>query len=109
MPLFAGARFYFPESTYGSTWRPYASAEVGPVIGYESGTEVGEGVSVESRIRPAFGARLGGGLDHAGKAAHAPGKGVQVQQVSQALIAQPGDGAGHDLPNNGVHRTLVSS
>jgi len=63
VPLFAGVRYYFPESANGAKWRPYASIAVGPVIGSESRTEVGSVIASESITRAAFGGRIGAGVD----------------------------------------------
>jgi hypothetical protein len=61
--LFFGARYYFPESTFGSQWRPYASAEIGPVIGSQSELKLGSVIAGESITRAALGARIGTGVD----------------------------------------------
>jgi hypothetical protein len=61
--LFLGARYYFPESTFSSQWRPYASAEVGPVIGSQSEWRLGSGIAGESITRAALGVRVGTGVD----------------------------------------------
>lgn len=61
--LFFGARYYFPDSTLGSQWRPYASAELGPVIGSQSWLELGRTTTGESITTAALGARLGAGVD----------------------------------------------
>jgi hypothetical protein len=63
VPLFAGLRYYFPRSTYGSKWRPYAAGALGPVFGTETASEVGSVIVNESITRTAFGGRLGAGLD----------------------------------------------
>jgi hypothetical protein len=61
--LFFGARCYFPKSTFGSQWRPWASAELGPVIGSQSWLELGRAATGESITTAALGARLGTGVD----------------------------------------------
>jgi hypothetical protein len=61
--LFFGARRYFPESTFGSPWRPYASVELGPVIGSQSWLELAGATTGESITAVALGARLGAGVD----------------------------------------------
>jgi hypothetical protein len=58
-----GCRYYLPESTYGTGWRPYMSAAVGPFIGSESKVEVGTTVVAEDNTEVAFGGRLGAGMD----------------------------------------------
>lgn len=58
-----GARCYFPESTFGSKWRPYGSAELGPVIGSQSWLEIGGAATGEAITTTALGARLGVGVD----------------------------------------------
>lgn len=63
VPILAGVRYYFPASTFGSPWRPFVSAEVGPVVGTESRSEVGAVLTNESLTAGAFDARLGAGLD----------------------------------------------
>jgi hypothetical protein len=63
VPILAGVRYYFPTSTIGSPWRPFVSAEAGPVVGTESRSEVGAVVVNESVTAGAFDARLGAGLD----------------------------------------------
>jgi hypothetical protein len=61
--LFFGVRCYFPESSYASQWRPYASAELGPVIGTQAWLELGRATTGESLTTAALGARLGAGVD----------------------------------------------
>lgn len=61
--LFVGARQYFLGVTFGSQWRPYASVELGPVVGSQSWLELGEANRGESVITAAMGARIGGGID----------------------------------------------
>jgi len=61
--LFFGVRYYFPESTFGSQWRPYASAELGPVVGSQSEFRLGSVIAGESITRAALGARIGTGVD----------------------------------------------
>jgi hypothetical protein len=63
VPLFAGLRYYFPRSTYGGKWRPYAAGAVGPVFGTETASAVGSVIRNESITRTALGGRLGAGLD----------------------------------------------
>lgn len=63
MPILAGLRYYLPASSFGSPWRPFVSAEAGPVIGTESRSEAGAVVINESLSRGAFDARLGAGVD----------------------------------------------
>jgi hypothetical protein len=62
-PIFVGVRRYFPESTFGTAWRPYVSAAIGPVIGVEVASEVGSIVASEAMTRTAFAGRVGAGLD----------------------------------------------
>jgi len=61
--LFFGARRYFPKSTSSSAWRPFASGEVGPVIGSQSWLEHGGATAGESITTAALGLRLGAGVD----------------------------------------------
>lgn len=61
--IFMGLRYYLPKSTYGTGWRPYLSAAVGPVMGSESKVEVGTVVVAEENNEIAFGGRLGIGMD----------------------------------------------
>jgi hypothetical protein len=63
VPILVGVRYYFPESTFGSAWRPFASVEAGPVIGFESRSEAGLVVANEAVTRGAYDARLGAGVD----------------------------------------------
>lgn len=61
--ILLGVRYYFPESTFGGTWRPYGSIAAGPVIGTESEARVGMVVAVEETNETAFGGRIGAGVD----------------------------------------------
>lgn len=63
VPILVGVRYYFPESSFTTAWRPFVSAEAGPVIGSESRSEVGAVVVNESVTGGAFDARLGAGVD----------------------------------------------
>jgi hypothetical protein len=63
IPVFLGVRRYFPESTFGSKWRPYASAEIGPVVGNETESLVGSVIANESITEAALGGRAGLGVD----------------------------------------------
>ncbi|KPJ61051.1 MAG: hypothetical protein AMJ46_03530 [Latescibacteria bacterium DG_63] len=63
VPIFAGVRRYFPKSTFGTAWRPYVSAAIGPVIGVEVASEVGSVVASEAMTRTAFAGRAGTGFD----------------------------------------------
>jgi outer membrane protein W len=58
-----GGRYYFPRSTYGEKWRPYAGLAIGPVIGSETETKVGYEVVAKSSNQTAFGGRLAAGID----------------------------------------------
>ena len=58
-----GLKWYLPESTYGTSVRPFIKAAVGPFSGSQSGTQVGLSVIVDSRSETAFGGQLGGGVD----------------------------------------------
>ncbi len=63
-PILFGARYYFPNSTFGSSWRPYITASVGPVIGYESIEEVtSSAVTHNETTETTFGGHIGAGLD----------------------------------------------
>ncbi len=61
--ILMGVKVYFPNSTYTSSVRPYASAGVGPFTGSQSSTGVGTSVTVESRSETAFGGQVGAGVD----------------------------------------------
>lgn len=61
--ILLGTRYYVPRSTYGTSFRPYLSLAVGPVIGSQSGTSAGTVVITESISETAFGGRLGTGVD----------------------------------------------
>lgn len=61
--LFFGARYYFPASSLDSPWRPYVSAELGPVVGSQSWLELGRATAGESITTAALGTRIGGGVD----------------------------------------------
>ncbi len=50
-----GGRYYFPKSTYGGKWRPYAGISVGPVIGSETETTVDTAVVASTSTQTAFG------------------------------------------------------
>lgn len=63
MPAFLGVRYYMPASTYGGQFRPYVSAEGGPLIGFDTETEVGNVVQSGSSTAATIGARVGGGVD----------------------------------------------
>jgi hypothetical protein len=61
--ILLGIKKYFPESTYGSSVRPFAKVAVGPYIGSQTEVKSGLVVAVESRSEPAFGGQIGGGVD----------------------------------------------
>jgi hypothetical protein len=63
LPLFLGARYYLPRSTLGGKYRPYLSAEGGPLLGFDSATEVGDVVQSGTSSSATIGSRFGGGLD----------------------------------------------
>jgi hypothetical protein len=63
IPIQCGLRYYFPQSSFGGSWRPYGVVAVGPYIGTESETLVGLEIKSTSKTRGAFGGRLGLGLD----------------------------------------------
>jgi outer membrane protein W len=63
VPVLLGVRYYMPESTLRSSWRPYLAAGVGPYIGGESKVAVGAAVVSNSKSEAAFGGHLGVGLD----------------------------------------------
>jgi hypothetical protein len=66
VPLLVGLRYFMPRATERSRWRPWASAEAGPMIGIEvtsSEDRYGGGSRTALGARIAFGARGGFGLD----------------------------------------------
>jgi hypothetical protein len=63
MPLMGGVRYYFPRSSIGSGFRPFASFTAGPVFGTESESSVGAMIVNRSITRTALGARVGAGFD----------------------------------------------
>lgn len=68
--LFIGARYYLPTSNLDVRWRPYASAELGPVVGSQSWLELGRATTGEAITTAALGTRVGGGVDfHLGQRA----------------------------------------
>ncbi len=63
-PILFGARYYFPHSTFGTSWRPYVTGSVGPIIGSDRVEEVtATAVTVTEHNEAAFGGHLGGGVD----------------------------------------------
>lgn len=63
IPAFLGVRYYVPRSTLGGKYRPYLSAEGGPLLGFDADTEVGDVVQSGSSSSATIGSRFGGGLD----------------------------------------------
>lgn len=61
--VLVGVKYYFPQSTYARSVRPFARASVGPVIGDQNTVEVGFTVSMEDRSEVALGGVLAGGVD----------------------------------------------
>ena len=63
-PILFGARYYFPKSTFGTSWRPYVTGAVGPVIGNDRIEEVtSTEVTVTERNESAIGGHVGAGVD----------------------------------------------
>jgi len=63
-PILFGARYYFPHSTFGTSWRPYVTGAIGPVIGNDHVEEVAPAsVTVTEHNEMAVGGHLGGGVD----------------------------------------------
>jgi len=63
LPLFVGVRKYLVVPTSESGTGLFASVEIGPVMGVQSGTSVGAAIVTEELTRKALGARLGLGVD----------------------------------------------
>jgi len=63
IPIMLGIRYYLPPSTFSTSWRPYLTAGIGPVIGTVSKTAVNLDVIQESQSAVAFGSFLGAGLN----------------------------------------------
>ena len=66
VPLLVGLRNFIPITTGNSSWRPWASAEAGPIIGIELTSvpgSYGTGSRNAAGARFALGARGGAGLD----------------------------------------------
>lgn len=60
----SGIRYYLPETSYQSAFRPYLAAGAGPVIWAGSLNEVGpSGVVNLNQTMTAFGSHFGGGMD----------------------------------------------
>jgi hypothetical protein len=63
-PILFGIKYYFAQSTFNTSVRPYAKAAVGPFIGSQEKSEENiTGVVIESRTEATFGGQLGGGVD----------------------------------------------
>jgi len=63
MPILIGLRYYLPESSFSTRWRPYLAVALGPVLGIENKNEVGLQVITESRSMATLGSRFGAGVD----------------------------------------------
>jgi len=63
LSVLLGVRYYLPESTFKTPFRPYLAASVGPYIGAEAKNEVGSQIISESQTLGSFGGNLGAGLD----------------------------------------------
>ena len=61
--IFLGAKYYLPESTYGSNVRPFLSVSAGPVIGTINSIQAGLITATDSRTEATMGGNLGGGVD----------------------------------------------
>ena len=61
--LLVGVRYYVPRPDAEIAWRPYLAAGVGPYIGSEEKTQVGNQIVTESHTETAFGGYVGCGLD----------------------------------------------
>ena len=63
VPLLFGMRYYFPRSTVGGQFRPFAGAGVGMVIGSHEIIQTGVTVVTESRSEAAFGGEVEAGVN----------------------------------------------
>ena len=61
--LLFGARWYFVKSTLTKANRPYLALEAGPIVGSQSGVEIGTTVVTVNRDLTTVGGRLGFGYD----------------------------------------------
>ena len=64
LPVFVGMRYYPIRPTTRTQFRPFLTAGIGPVTGFESGSDIG-GLQVvqKATTMTAFGCRAGAGLD----------------------------------------------
>lgn len=62
VPLLFGMRYYFPGSTYGGQFRPFAGLGVGTIIGSYELVQTGFTVVTESRSEAAFGGEVEAGV-----------------------------------------------
>ncbi len=61
-PLLLGMRYYFPKSTYGAQFRPFAGAGVGTFVGSQASTQTGLTVVTEARSEGAMGGEFEAGI-----------------------------------------------
>lgn len=62
MPVLFGLRYYFPKSTYGGQFRPFAGAGVGTLIGSHEIVQTGMTVVAETRTEAALGGEVEAGV-----------------------------------------------
>jgi outer membrane protein W len=62
VPVLFGMRYYFPRSTYGEQFRPFAGAGVGTLIGSHEIVQTGMTVVAETRTEAALGGEVEAGV-----------------------------------------------
>lgn len=62
MPLLFGMRYYFPKSTQGEQFRPFAGASVGTFVGGQEIVRTGMTVVTDQRTEVAFGTEVEAGV-----------------------------------------------
>jgi len=61
-PVLFGLRYYFPTSTYGEQFRPFAGVGVGTIVGSQEIVQTGVTVVTDSRTEAAFGGEVEAGV-----------------------------------------------
>jgi len=62
VPVLVGVRYYFPKTTYGGQFRPFAGAGVGSFVGSQASTQIGTSVVNESRTETVLGGEIETGV-----------------------------------------------
>lgn len=63
VPVLFGVRYYFPKSTHGEQFRPFAGAGVGTIIGSQEIVRTGTTVVTETRTEAAMGGEIEVGVN----------------------------------------------